>query len=124
MSTEIIRRFLLQFIKYRSSTLYNEFVRTPNNEEELKLCKQKFLMTGFPDCVGSTDVTHVILESCPFRLRQLHLGYKLAHTARNYSMTVNHRKRILSTKTGHPSRFNDKTLVLYDDFVQAIHNNL
>ena len=81
-------------------------------------------MAGFPGCVGYTDATHVILEIFPFRLRQLYLGYKLTHTERTYNMTVNNRKMILSTTKGHPSRFNDKTMVLYDDFVQAIHKNL
>ena len=81
-------------------------------------------MAGFPGCVGSTNDTHVILESCPFCLRQLHLAYKLLHTAHAYNMAVNHRKWILSLTKGHPPRFNDKTLVLYDDFVQPIYTNL
>ena len=72
-------------------------------------------MAGFPGCVRSTDATHVILERGPLRLRQLHLGYKLAHTARTYNMTVNHRNWIRSKTKGHSSHFNDKTLVLYDD---------
>ena len=123
VSMETIRLFLLQFIKFGSTTLYNEYVQKPITQDELASCEREFLMAGFPGCVGSSDATHVIMERCPFRLRQLHLGYKLAHTARTYNMTVNHRRRILSTTTGHPSRFNDKTLVLFDDFVQSIHNN-
>ena len=123
VSLETIRKFLLQFIRFGSSSLFNEFVQAPNTEEELKLCEREFAMAGLPGCVGSTDATHVLLECCSFRIRQLHLGYKLAHTARTYNMTVNHRKRILSTTKGYPARFNDKTLVLYDDFVQSIHNN-
>ena len=35
-------------------------------------------------------------------------------------MTVNHRRRILSTTTGHPSRWNDQTLVRFDKFVTGI----
>ena len=65
----------------------------------------------------------MLLECCSFRIRKLNLGYKLAHTARTYNMTVNHRKRILSTTKGYLVRFNDKTLVLYDDFVQSFQNN-
>ena len=80
-------------------------------------------MAGLPGCVGSSDATHVLLECCIFRLRQLHLGYKLAHTAHTYNMTVDHTKRILSTTKGHPARFNYKTLVLYNKFVQSLHKN-
>ena len=95
----------------------------PASADELASCERDFLMAGFPGRIGSSNATHVIMETCPFRLQQLHLGYKLAHTARTYNMTVNHRRWILSTTKGHPSRFNDKTLVLFDDFVQSIHNN-
>ena len=123
ISMETIRLFLLQFIKFGSSTLFNKHVQTPVSYDELKSCEREFMMAGFPGCIGSTDATHIIMEQCPFRLRQLHLGYKLAYTARTYSMTVNHRRWILSTTKGHPSRFNDKTLVLFDDFVQSIHKN-
>ena len=34
---------------------------------------------------------------------------------RTYNSTVNHRRRILSSTCGHPGRWNDKTLVLYDN---------
>ena len=60
------------------------------------------------------------MERCVYCLRQLHLGYKLPHTARTYNLTCNHRRQILSTTSGHPARFNDKTLVLFDNFVQAL----
>ena len=46
----------------------------------------------------------------------------MKHTARTYNITVNHRRRILSTTTGHPSRWNDKTLVRFDKFVSGIHD--
>ena len=45
---------------------------------------------------------------------------KFAHMARTYNMTVNHRRRILSTTHGHPARFNDKSLVLFDHFLNSI----
>ena len=77
-------------------------------------------MGGFSGCVGSTDASHIVMERCAYRLRQLHLGYKLTHTARTYNLTCNHRRNFLSTTSGHPARFNDKALVLFDNFVQAL----
>ena len=79
-------------------------------------------MAGFPGCIGSSDASHIVMEVCPYRLHQLHLGYKLCHTARTYNITVNHRRRILNSTKGHPARFNDKTLVLYDDLINALHD--
>ena len=66
-------------------------------------------VAGFPGAVGSIDATHVILERIPNKHRQLHLGFKSTHTARAYNITVNHRRQILATTTGHPARWNDKT---------------
>ena len=60
------------------------------------------------------------MEKCAYRLRQLHMGYKLSHTARTYNLTVNHRQRILSSTEGHPARYNDKTLILFDRFMNKI----
>ncbi len=46
----------------------------------------------------------------------------MTHTARTYNMTVNHRRRILSTTHGHPARWNDKTLANFDSFMTGIRN--
>lgn len=52
----------------------------------------------------------------------MHLGHKLVHTARTYNMTVNHCRRILNTAKGYTTRFNDKTLVFFDDLINQLHN--
>ena len=78
---------------------------------------------GFLGTVGSTDVTHIILErAVPKKHRQAHLGFKSIHTVRAYNITVNHRHRILATTTGYPARWwNDKTLASFDPFMQGLH---
>jgi hypothetical protein len=81
-------------------------------------------MAGFPGAVGSTDATHVILERVSNCNRQAHLGFKSSHTARAYNITVNHRRQILSTTSGHPARWNDKTLQLFDPFMEQIHEGM
>ena len=57
-----------------------------------------------------------------YRYRQAHIGFKMSHTARTYNLTVNHRRFILCSTKGHPARWNDKTLILFDEFVNAIHD--
>ena len=52
------------------------------------------------------------------------MGFKLSHTARTYNLTVNHWRRILSTTTGHPASFNDKTLITFDEFVNSLNNGM
>jgi DDE superfamily endonuclease len=77
---------------------------------------------GLTGAIGSTDATHILLDKCSNLLKNLHSGGKMKQTARSYNITVNHRRRILSTTTGHPSRWNDKTLVRFDAFVMGIKN--
>ena len=43
-------------------------------------------------------------------------------TSRSYNATVNQRRRILHTTLGHPCRWNDKTLLLFDTFVRGIYD--
>ena len=39
-----------------------------------------------------------------------------------YNMSVNHHRWILSTTSGHPSRWNDKTLQLYDELLKGVYD--
>ena len=122
MNYETIRQFIHKFIEFGSTVLYDKYVTLPLTTESLKDCEAEFLMAGFPGCVGSTDASHIVMEKCSYRLRQLHLGYKLAHTARTYNLSVNHRRKILSSTSGHPARFNDKTLAIFDTFLMKLKN--
>jgi DDE superfamily endonuclease len=63
-----------------------------------------------------------MMENCEHLLKQNPKGFKLSGSARSYNATVNHRRRILSTTSGHPARWNDKTIVLFDDFVSGIRS--
>ena len=64
------------------------------------------------------DATHVVILNCKFGQRQAHIGFKLKQTSRTYNIAVNHRRRILSSTGRHLARWNDKTTVLFDNFVK------
>jgi hypothetical protein len=64
------------------------------------------------------DATQILLEKVEYRLRQRFMS---SHTCRTYNITVNNRRQILATTMGHPARWNDKTVVLFDDFAVALH---
>jgi Plant transposon protein len=59
---------------------------------------------------------------CSQNLRQANMGFKQTHPARTYNLSCNHARRILHTTKGHPLRWNDKTLVYFDDFMCAVHD--
>lgn len=79
---ETICQFFLKFIEFGSTTLFNKYINTPDTIEALQDCEYEYSMAGFPGCIGSTDASHIVIEKCSYRLRQLHLGYKMSLTAR------------------------------------------
>lgn len=120
ISEEVIRVFLHAFLLFGSTVLFNKYVVAPTTSAEAAEHTQEYLIAGLPGCVGSCDATHVVFEKIEYRLRQSHLGFKSSHTSRAFNITVNNRRRILATTTGHPARWNDKTIVLFDNFVVAL----
>jgi hypothetical protein len=116
----VYRYYFHQFISVGSEILYPLYVSLPVSEEELRSHTQEFKLAGFSGCIGSTDATH-IAEKCSYHLRNNHLGAKQHITSSTFNLTVNHRRRILSTTSGMPGRWDDKTVVLFDGFVNGIH---
>ena len=120
VSEETHRVFFHQFITVGSTILFNKFVRSPTTSVEIKEHMLEFEMAGLPGACGSTDATTIIHEMCSHRLQRIHKGFKTKHPTRTYNLTANHRRQILGTTTGHPGSFNDKTVVMFDEFVSNI----
>ncbi|KAG7365255.1 plant transposon protein [Nitzschia inconspicua] len=123
ISEEVIRTFFHQFCSFGADVLFKEWVRPPTSAEEaMVMCCEEYTAAGFPGCCGSMDATHVEHSRISFRNRQAHLSFKLPFPARAYNLITNHRRRIFSTTDGHPSRWNDKTLVRYDELATGLHD--
>ena len=120
ISRDVHRVFFHAFVEYGAKKLYPMYVSMPQSIEELRECEHAYRIAGFPGCIGSTDSTHIPLDKVAFSLRQAHLGFKMSCTTRTYNLTVNHKRRILYSSTGHPGRWNDKTLVRFDSFVSRL----
>jgi len=82
----------------------------------------EFTTGGLCGCGHSTNGTHVIMWRCEHNLKQANSGFKDDHPCRAYNVSVNHRRRTLWSTSGHPARWNDKTLIWNDEFVRATHD--
>ena len=123
ISEEVHRCFFHVFIKFGSTKLYKEYVIAPNESNQEYLSHQhEYNLVGCHGAIGSTDAVHVLSERIRYKRRNAHIAFKMSNTARTYNVTVNHRRRILSATGGHPATWNDKTLVLFDDFARGIHD--
>jgi hypothetical protein len=120
---ETFRRFFHKFIAFGSTVLCNEFVIAPcESNQDTATHQHEFNEAGCHGAIGSTDAVHVTPEKVLGKVRNSHLGWKLSHTATTFNVTVNHRRPILSCTDGHPARWNDKTLILFDSFSKGIQD--
>ena len=81
---------------------------------------KKFEVAGLHGAFGSMDAAHVIIEKCSHRLNQNHLGGKSQLICRTFNITINLRREILHTTPGHPARWSDKTIVLFDNLTRDL----
>jgi len=129
ISEEVLRVFFHRFIEFGGTTLFDKYVTSillDNSLSEEQILERandltkEFTQAGFNGCIGSTDACHVASERISNNVRQSHLSFKLPYTSRTYNMTVSHRRKILCTTTGHPARWNDKTLITFDELACAL----
>jgi hypothetical protein len=109
-------------VGYGSTVLFSKYVITPSTAEEARTHMHEMALAGFPGCPCSTDATHISMDRCSNSLQNLHKIPKLHLPARTYNLSSNHRRFILYTTSGHPSKWNDKTLQIFDGFMKSIHD--
>ena len=114
ISIHVHRNFIHKFIYYGKEVLYPKYVTYPTTPEAMKIHTQEYEKAGFHGAFGSMDACHIVMEKCSHRLKQNHMGGKSKHTCHAFNLTCNHRRQILYTTPGHPARWNDKTIILYD----------
>jgi hypothetical protein len=123
ISRDVHHVFFHAFIKYGATKLYQKYVTMPESIEVLRECEKAYCIAKFPGCIGSTDATHIPLDKVAFSLRQAHLGYKNSVTTQTYNLNVNHKRQVLNSTTGHPGRWNDKTLIRFDPFISHLQRS-
>ena len=121
ISVEVHRQFLMAFIEYGSTVLYQKYVLNSLNTVDTARIEKIFRLAGFNGAMGSSDGTHIGMLCCPSWAFHNHKGFKLAMPSRNYNATVTHWKQILGTTCGHPGTWNDKSLILFDELIQGVH---
>jgi hypothetical protein len=124
ISAEVHHIVFHEFIVVGANILYPLFVLTPTTAEECQTHMHEFRQAGFNGAIGSSDATHIALEKCTYILMNDHFGAKQHLTTRTFNLTVNHHHRILSTTASYPGKWNGKTVVLFDSFVQGTYEGL
>ena len=122
ISREVHRVFFDTFLEYGNNVLYKQFVYEPAKLHMENNVDSIFKLAGFDGCGGATDATVLPMLSCPSWASNMHKGFKMHVPARSFNITVTHCNQILSSTCGYPSTWNDKTLILLDEFFNEIRS--
>jgi len=109
MSEQTVGTVFHQFCKLFAKDFYREYVKLPSGDAQATVMKH-YHMLGFSGAIGSTDVTHVKWDCCPYSQQRSYTG-KEGYPTIAYQATVDFTGRVLGTTTGFPGSFNDKTIV-------------
>lgn len=120
ISAEVHRQFLHVYLLWGSTTLFDKYVTLPASGAEAMKWASEYAMAGFHGCMGSMDATHVGMLKCPYKLKQFNDSWKLNLPSRTYNTTVVHTRKIIYSTPGHPGRWNDKTLQLFDKLAHLL----
>ena len=121
ISAEVLRVFFRKFCSYFARENFVRYCNPPSTTAEIAECTGIYERLGLPGCIGSTDCVHIRWERCHASERSNHKG-KEGYATLSYEVTVDHRKKIIAATSGHPGCRNDKTIVKFDGFVTAIHD--
>jgi hypothetical protein len=141
MSTSAIQTFFHLFCEKVAVTLGPEFIVFPRTPEEVAAAMGPFGILGFPGCIGSCDVVHVWWAMCPLGWQNLFVGkinkfelfyLKVPHLIKSFvigkegyptiafQMVCDHAGYIISCTMGFYGACNDKTIIRFDGFINAI----
>eukprot|EP00957_Ditylum_brightwellii_P037596 2843573-Ditylum_brightwellii.AAC.1 len=76
---------------------------------------------GFHGAEWSSGATHAHMDMCYYGFRNAHKGLKLSYPLHTCNISVNHQHRKLSSTLGHPARWNDKMIVLFNNFMTGVY---
>ena len=102
-----------------SKPMMDKWIRMPKDVSELKEVSQEYAKKGFPGACGSVDGVQIPWEGCPFSYRTSFTG-KESWPTLGFNVTVTHDMRIMHVCCMFAGRFNDKTKVLFDEYVSRL----
>ena len=125
VSRPVLREFFTRkFVPYFSSdAYYSRHVHYPKTLDSIRATERAYRAQGFPGCVGSVDVVHMPWDAAPaVTNRMFYNGRKGAATYASVVTVDNDCIVLHATRVG-PGASNDKTLILDDEYHNALQTN-
>ena len=106
------------FLKLYADMYYNKYVYVPEGEE-MDGVVEDYTRMGFPGCVGSMDVTHILWHQCPVSLRHLCVGRYSSPTVA-FQLVCAHNRRIHHVSKPFYGATNDITITYNDTYPREV----
>jgi hypothetical protein len=110
--------FFLRFVEFLHS-IRLEYIYMPRCEEEYHSVSRQYEQVGFPGCMGSVDVVHVIWANCPSGDYNQSKG-KESYPSLAFECISDYDQRICGVYGPQFGSRNDKHIVKNDDNVLAV----
>ena len=94
------------------------YLFTQHSTHTYHICNQE---RGFPGAIGSMDGVQIAWEGCPFALKH-HCTGKEGYPTLGFNVVVTHNLIIQHVTPVMAGRYNDKTKIRYDTFVQNLRS--
>jgi hypothetical protein len=107
-----------QFLENYSKAYFDKYVYVPEGAD-LDRVVEDYTRMGFPGCVGSMDVTHIMWKQCPSSLRHVCTGrYHCPSVA--FQMVCDHTRRIHHVSRPFYGATNDITITYNDSYPRDV----
>ena len=114
-------KFAKKFCHKMAQSMIEESIKIPATVQELQRISAVYHRMGFPGACGSTDGVQIPWEGCPFAYRISFTG-KEGYPTLGFNVTVAHDMQILHVVATFAGRFNDKTKILHDEYVDRLRS--
>ena len=94
----------------------------PVTVEQLSIINETYKRRGFPGTCDNMDGVQMLWDACPYQLRVTFTGKEKRPTV-GFNCTVDHDCKFLYMGELFTGRFNDKTKVRYDKYVQKLRTD-
>lgn len=121
MSKSMAAATFHKFCKHFAQEMFVEHIYLPTGVYQDEVMEQ-YHKLGFTGAIGSTDVTHVGWNMCPFTLGRSFTG-KEGFPTLAFQVAVDHAGRAIGVTRGFTGATNDKTIIRYDAAVDKIRKD-
>ena len=118
LSAEDHRLFFHKFLK-KLSSVKEEYIRYPNNIDDLKVVTNRYATKKLPGCGGSIDVVHLKWSNCPAGDYNRSLG-KEGYPTLAFEVVTGHDREILGISPVQFGTRNDQHIVKLDPTVSKL----